>query len=160
MPADDTANLPEDPLPAGLPPCVNATNHNLKGRANLFTAMTAAGMTWREYSESMNPGQDWRFNGVADPTLIAADHVYPGGSPVGALGSPRIRLPFPAALYVTKHNGTVVFQDVRSSPEFPKNNRTLGGGQWDDAIRHSPSTPPAGMSISSAPTCCRATWGS
>jgi hypothetical protein len=70
------------------------------------------------------------------------DHVYPEGSPVGAIGSKGLRLPFPASLYATKHNATVAFQDVRSSPEFLKNNRTMGGGQWDDAIKHSPSTPP------------------
>ena len=146
MPADDTANLPEDPLPPGLPPCVNDTNHNIKGRANLFTAMTTAGLAWHEYSGSKNPGTDWRFNGAADPTLIAADHVYPADSPVGALGSPRVRLPFPLGLYVTKHNGSVTFQNVRSAPEFSKNNRTLGGGQWDEAIKHSPSTP-AGWNV-------------
>ena len=28
----------------------------------------------------------------------------------------------------------MAFQDVRSAPEFTRNNRTLGGGQWDDAI--------------------------
>ncbi len=125
-------------MPADRAPCVNPTNHNLKHRANLFTAMTAAGMSWRMYSESMNPGRDWRLNGAADPTLVADDHVYPADSPVGAIGTKGLRLPFPASLYMTKHNGTVAFQDVRSSPEFAKNNRTLGGGQWDDAIRRSP----------------------
>ena len=83
---------------------------------------------------------------MADPSLVAADHVYREDSPVGALGSPGLRLPFPGSLYATKHNGSVAFQDVRSSPEFLKNNRTLGGGQWDDAIRHSPSTP-AGWNV-------------
>jgi hypothetical protein len=38
VPAGDTADLPEDPLPAGMPPCTKATSHNIKGRANLFTA--------------------------------------------------------------------------------------------------------------------------
>ena len=142
VPEGDTANLPEDVVPAGRPPCVNATNHNLKHRANLFTAMTAAGMSWRMYNESMNPGRDWRLNGVADPTLVADDHLYPADSPVGALGTTGLRVPFPASLYMTKHNGTVSFQELRSSPDFAKNNRTLGGGQWDDAIRRSPSTPP------------------
>lgn len=142
----DTANLPEDPLPEGMMPCVHATNHNLKHRANLFTAMTKAGLSWRMYSESMNPGRDVRLNGVADPTLIATDHVYPADSPVAAIGNPKLRLPFPASLYMTKHNGTVNFQDLRSSPDFSKNNRTLGGGQWDEAIRQSPNTP-AGWSV-------------
>jgi hypothetical protein len=146
VPEGDAADLPEDPLPEGRAPCVLATNHNLKHKANLFTAITAAGMSWRMYSESMNPGRDWRLNGAADPTLVAADHIYPAGSPVGAIGSQGLLLPFPASLYATKHNGTVAFQDVRSSPEFRKNNRTMGGGQWDDAIRTSPATP-AGWNV-------------
>jgi hypothetical protein len=108
--------------------------------------MTAAGMSWRMYNESMNPGRDWRLNGAADPTLVADDHLYPAGSPVGAIGTKGLRLPFPASLYMTKHNGTVAFQDVRSSPDFAKNNRTLGGGQWDDAIRRSPARP-AGWNV-------------
>ena len=141
VPEGDTADLPEDGVPAGRSPCVNPTNHNLKHRANLFTAMTAAGLSWRMYSGSMNPGRDWRLNGAADPTLVADDHLYPADSPVGALGTKGLRLPLPASLYATKHNGSVIFQDVRSSPDFAKNNRTLGGGQWDDAIRRSPSTP-------------------
>jgi hypothetical protein len=142
VPEGDSADLPDDPLPEGREPCIHLTNHNLKHKANLFTALTAAGMSWRMYNESMNPGRDWRLNGAADPTLVADDHVYPEGSPVGAIGSKGLRLPFPASLYATKHNATVAFQDVRSSPEFLKNNRTMGGGQWDDAIKHSPSTPP------------------
>ncbi len=146
VPAGDTANLPEDDLPPGRAPCVNPTNHNLKHTANLFSAMTAAGLSWRMYSESMNPGRDWRLNGAADPTLVADDHLYSADSPLGAIGTKGLRLPFPAYLYVTKHNASVIFQDVRSSPGFAKNNRTLGGGQWDEAIRRSPSTP-AGWNI-------------
>jgi hypothetical protein len=37
--------------------------------------MSEAGMTWRVYSESMNPGRDWRLDGVADETILAPDHV-------------------------------------------------------------------------------------
>src|SRR4029079_6737950 len=67
-------------------------------------------------------------------------------SPVGAIGSKSLMLPFAASLYATKHNATTHFPDVRSSPECVKNNRTLGGGQWDDAIRKSPKTP-AGWNV-------------
>jgi hypothetical protein len=141
VPAGDTANLPEDPLPAGMSPCTNVTSHNIKGRANLFTALSAAGMTWRIYSESMNPGRDWRLRGVADSTLVANDHVYPASSPVGAIGNPKLKLPFPGALYATKHNPSLPFQNVRSSADFRGANRTMGGGQWDDAIKQSPATP-------------------
>jgi hypothetical protein len=146
VPEGDTANLPEDDVPAGRLPCVNPTNHNLKHRASLFTAMTAAGLSWRMYNGSMNPGRDWRLNGAADPALVAEDHLYPADSPVGAIGTKGLRLPFPAFLYVTKHNASTLFQDVRKSPDFAKNNRTLGGGQWDDAIRRSPATP-AGWNV-------------
>jgi hypothetical protein len=140
-PEGDAADAPDDPVPAGLEPCAAPSNHNFKGRANLYSAIANAGMTWRVYSGSIHPGGDWRFNGVADPSIVAADHVYPKDSPVGALGSPRLRLPMPASLYASKHNASVNFQDVRSSPDFAKYNRTLGGGQWDSAIRQSPSTP-------------------
>jgi hypothetical protein len=141
VPEEDTADLPEDPLPAGMQPCVNPTNHNIKNRANLFTALSAGGMSWRIYNESMNPGRDWRLRGVADKTLVARDNVYPASSPVGAIGNPNLKLPLPDALYATKHNPTLAFQNVRSSADFKGANRTMGGGQWDEAIRHSPSTP-------------------
>jgi len=146
VPAGDTADLPEDPLPAGLnPTCTNAANHNFKNKPNLFNAMTKNGMTWRIYSESMNAGRDWRLNGASDPTLVAQDHVYLAGtSPISTsttLGNPNLMLTFPSGLYATKHNATISFQNVRSAPEFLSSNRTMGGGQWDDAIRNSPNTP-------------------
>ncbi len=142
LPANDLADAPEDPLPPGLGPCVNATNHNIKHRPNLLTTLEGAGMTWRVYNESTNPGRDVRLDGVSDPTLLAADHVYPAGSPVGAIGNANLILPFPSGLYATKHNPAMPFQDVRSAFDFFTNNRTMGGGQWDDAIRNSPNTPP------------------
>jgi hypothetical protein len=140
-PADDTADLPEDPLPAGMAPCTNPTNHNIKNRPNLFSAMSEAGMTWRVYSESMNPGRDWRLDSAADETVLAPDHVYPADSPVGAIGTPGLMLAMPARLYATKHNASVAFQAVRSSPEFVRNNRTMGGGQWDAAMKAAQATP-------------------
>ena len=141
VPAGDTADLPEDPLPAGMPPCTNPTNHNIKNKPNLLSAMSAAGMTWRVYSESMNPGRDWRLDSVADDTILAPDRVYPADSPVGAIGTPGLMLRMPARLYATKHNASVAFQAVRSSPEFVRNNRTMGGGQWDAAMKAAPGTP-------------------
>jgi hypothetical protein len=141
VPEGDKADLPEDILPAGMSPCTNPTNHNIKNRANLFTSLSARGMTWRVYSESMNPGRDWRLRGIADPKLIARDNVYPASSPVGAIGNSHLMLPFPDALYATKHNPTLAFQNVRSSADFKGANRTMGGGQWDEAIKNSPATP-------------------
>ncbi len=142
VPAGDTADVPEDSLPEGMPPCTNPTNHNIKNKPNLFSAISAAGMTWRIYSESMNPGRDWRLDSVADDTVLAPDRVYPAGSPVGAIGTPGLMLRMPARLYATKHNASVNFQAVRSSSEFVRSNRTMGGGQWDAAMKASPATPP------------------
>ncbi|MGH9422772.1 MAG: phosphoesterase, partial [Thermoanaerobaculia bacterium] len=104
VPAGDTADLPEDSLPAEMAPCANPTNHNIKNKPNLFSAMSAAGMTWRMYSESMNPGRDWRLDSAADDAILAPDRVYPAGSPVGAIGIPGLMLRMPARLYATKHN--------------------------------------------------------
>src|SRR5262249_29325175 len=150
VPTGDTADLPDDTLPAGMNPCTNATNHNIKNKPNLFSAMNRGGMSWRVYSESMNPGRDWRLNGAADATLLAADHVYPKGttpfSQAADVGNPNLMLRFAYKLYPTKHNGSVTFQDVRSASDFVANNRTLGGGQWDDAIRNSANTP-AGWNV-------------
>ena len=141
VPAGDTADVPEDPLPDGMPPCTNPTNHNIKNRPNLFSAMSAAGMTWRVYNESMNPGRDWRLDSKADDTIQALDHVYPADSTVGAIGTPGLMLSMPARLYATKHNASVAFQAVRGSPEFARDNRTMGGGQWDAAMKAAASTP-------------------
>jgi hypothetical protein len=141
VPAGDTADLPEDPLPAGMPPCTNPTNHNIKNKPNLFSAMSAAGMTWRIYSESMNPGRDWRLDSIGDDLILAPDRLYPADSPVGSIGTAGLMLRMPTRLYATKHNASVNFQAVRSSPEFVRNNRTLGGGQWDAAMKAAPGTP-------------------
>jgi hypothetical protein len=133
---DGPANALEDlPLPNGLVPCTQATNHNIKNRINLMNALTAGGMTWRVYSESMNPHRDPRLDGIADPTVVAFDHVYQVSDPVGAIGNPLLQIPFPAALYRPKHNESVNLQNVRSAPEFFDSNRTLGGGQWDEALK-------------------------
>ncbi|MBV8122618.1 MAG: phosphoesterase, partial [Paucibacter sp.] len=40
--------------------CSQSTNHNITGRGNLFNLLSSAGLQWRTYSESMNPGQDFR----------------------------------------------------------------------------------------------------
>jgi hypothetical protein len=116
------------------------TNHNITGKANLFNAITANGMTWRTYSESMNPGQDFRTDSVPDPGVIAQDHVYPPGTVggnVATIGNPQLVLPLPGNLYRTKHHPGMAYQNVRSEPDFKFSNRTLGGGQWDSALKNS-----------------------
>ncbi len=117
-----------------------AVNHNIVGKPNLFNALTAAGLTWRTYNESMNPGQDFRTDSVADPAVIAQDHIYAAGTLAGnatAVGTPNLDLPLPAGLYKTKHHPGMAYQNVRSAPEWKYSNRTMGGGQWDAALKTS-----------------------
>jgi hypothetical protein len=157
------ANAPQDlPLPTADQPglasspfaatCTqNKANHNIVGRPNLFNAITAAGMTWRTYNESMNPGQDIRTDSVADPAVTALDNIYAPGTAGGnasAIGTSGLVLPLPAGLYKTKHHPGMAFQNVRSAPEFRYSNRTLGGGQWDGALAASTKyTIPAGYNF-------------
>ncbi|KAI3595188.1 Acid phosphatase [Cupriavidus necator H850] len=147
------ANAPQDtPMPDNTQPGLarspfNATcistpnvNHNIVGHPNLFNAIAAAGMTWRTYSESMNPGQDFRTDSVADSAVTAPDNVYPPGTLNGntaQIGSSTAVLPMPAGLYKTKHHPGMAYQNVRSAPEWKYSNRTLGGGQWDAALKNS-----------------------
>lgn len=141
----DAANAILDlPLPTGSSACTNATNHNIKGKQNLFNALNSKGMNWRVYSESKNPGGDWRKDGSADTTIVAQDYLYTADEPVGAIGTPGLQVRLASALYAAKHNGSVFFQNVRSSPEFLKNNRTMGGGQWDEALK---AVAPSGWNI-------------
>ena len=117
-----------------------AVNHNIVGKPNLFNAMTSAGLTWRTYSESMNPGQDFRTDSVADAAVTAKDNVYPPGTLGGnsaAIGDATLTLPLPAGLYKTKHHPGMAYQNVRSAPEWKYSNRTMGGGQWDAALKNS-----------------------
>ena len=143
------ANAPQDlPLPTANQPglasspfaatCTqNLANHNIVGRPNIFNALTAAGMAWRTYSESMNPGQDFRTDSVGDTAVSVPDNVYPPGTVGGnatAVGTPGLLLPLPANLYRTKHHPGMAYQNVRSAPEFKYSNRTMGGGQWDSVL--------------------------
>jgi hypothetical protein len=115
-------------------------NHNIVGRPNLFNALTSAGLTWRTYSESMNPGQDVRADSIADPAVITKDNVYPANTIAGVatqMGDPTLNLPLPGGLYKTKHHPGMAYQDVRIAKEFAYSNRTLGGGQWDAVLKTS-----------------------
>lgn len=149
------ANAPQDlPLPVGgsspfTATCTDspAVDHNILGHPNLFNAMVSAGMTWRTYNESTNPGQDYRADGVADPNITALDHIYPAGSvQIGGstnssqIGTTGLVLPMPAQLYRTKHNPGMAYQNVRSEYDFVSSNRTLGGGQWVNASNYNATT--------------------
>jgi hypothetical protein len=158
------ANAPQDlPLPDKTQPglasspfaatCTQSAgvNHNIVGSPNLFNALTAKGLTWRTYSESMNPGQDFRTDSVADNAVVAADHVYAPGTlnnNGAAIGDATLQLPMPAGLYKTKHHPGMAYQNVRSAPEFKYSNRTMGGGQWDAQMMKSTAyTIPAGYDV-------------
>ncbi len=158
------ANAPQDlPLPTNTQPglakspfaatCTQTVgvNHNLVNRANLFNALTSNGMSWRTYSESMNPGQDFRTDSVADSAVVATDDVYPPGTLAGnttTIGNPNLNIPLPAGLYKTKHHPGMAYQNVRSAVEFNSSNRTLGGGQWDSQLLNSSDYAiPAGYNI-------------
>jgi hypothetical protein len=127
-----------------------AANHNITA-PNLFNALTTQGLTWRTYSESMNPGQDFRTDSVADKSVVANDNVYPVGTignNTATVGDAALVLPMPAGLYKTKHHPGMAYQNVRSAPEFKYSNRTLGGGQWDKAIlKSSAYAIPAGYDV-------------
>ncbi|WP_244196115.1 alkaline phosphatase family protein [Paraburkholderia susongensis] len=101
----------------------SSANHNVQA-PNLFTLLSQAGMTWRTYSESMNPGQDPRADSIAEPTISAA---YAGP---GANGTAYT---MPAALYKTKHSPAMPYQQARNLPEFFANNRTIFGTQYPAA---------------------------
>ena len=128
-----------------------AVNHNIVGKPNLFNALSAAGLTWRTYNESLNPGQDFRTDSVADAAVVAADHVYAPGTVGGnttTIGTTGLSLPLPAGLYKTKHHPGMAYQNVRSAPEWKYSNRTMGGGQWDAAFANATAyATPAGYDI-------------
>ena len=158
------ANTPMDlPLPTNTQPglanspfaatCTQAVgvNHNISNQPNLFTAIAGAGMNWRTYSESMNPGQDVRTDSIADSSIAAPDHVYAPGTTNGnaaTIGDPNLQLTLPAGLYKTKHHPGMAYQTARSSPDFKSSNRTLGGGQWDSVLLNSAKySIPAGYNL-------------
>lgn len=123
LPAGDAANQPTD-VYVPVSACNSDTKvHNLKGRRNMFSAMYNAGLGTRVYSESMNPGQDPRKDGVAN-TSISGKNPTSGTTET-----------MPAGLYKTKHHPAVNFDDVRNRPDFFRNlSRSVGGGQWDASI--------------------------
>jgi hypothetical protein len=130
IPTGDTAAAPTDALPTGASACNDPVAHNIKNARSMFSALKKAGMSWHVYNESMNPGQDVRVDSIADPTLIAKDN-----------NDPTIMLPYPGNLYRTKHNNSMGFDDVRNDGQFFQENRTMGGGQWDQAMIASPNRP-------------------
>ena len=123
VPDGDTADLPTDVYnPRGN--CVSDdASHNQVNRRNLFTAMYQAGLGTRVYSESMDPGQDPRVDGKGNAAIMGANAVSGDQEPMIS------------GLYKNKHHPAINFDDVRNRPDFFRNlTRSVGGGQWDDAI--------------------------
>ncbi|GAB2923191.1 hypothetical protein GCM10027093_73030 [Paraburkholderia jirisanensis] len=98
-------------------------NHNIQA-PSIFNLLSQAGMTWRTYSESMNPGQDPRVDSIADPA-ITDTYQGPGGTGVASV--------VPNALYKTKHHPGMAYQQTRKLPEFMADNRTIFGTQYTAA---------------------------
>ncbi|NKI94362.1 phosphoesterase [Rhizobacter sp. SG703] len=138
LPDKTQTGLQNSPFAATCTQAVGV-NHNITA-PNLFNALSAAGLTWRTYNESINPGQDYRTDSVADAAVIAADHVYAPGTlanNTAQIGTAGLALPLPAGLYKTKHHPGMAYQNVRSAPEWKYSNRTMGGGQWDAVMKNS-----------------------
>jgi Phosphoesterase family len=140
IPAGDTTDTPTDSLPVGetVANQCDSSNapsvHNIKNGRNVFITLENAGLSWHVYSESMNPGMDPRGNSTPDKTILAPDH-----------NNPSLLVFYPGA-YAPRHNPTLDFDDVRNDPSFTSNQRTMGGGQWDQAFLASSKTP-AGYNI-------------
>ncbi|WP_233833826.1 alkaline phosphatase family protein [Paraburkholderia sp. ZP32-5] len=102
-----------------------SANHNVQA-PSLFTLVSQAGMNWRTYSESMNPGQDPRADSITDPAVTG---TYTGPGAVAGSG------PFAIAggLYKTKHHPGMAYQSTRNLPEFMADNRTVFGTQFTPA---------------------------
>ncbi|APR38521.1 alkaline phosphatase family protein [Paraburkholderia sp. SOS3] len=100
-----------------------AANHNVSA-PSLFTLISQAGMNWRTYSESMNPGQDPRSDSIAD---AAVSDTYTGPGSVGTAFA------VPNGLYKTKHHPGMAYQTTRDLPEFYADNRTVFGTQYTAA---------------------------
>jgi hypothetical protein len=119
IPTQDTAHLSN----YGATACNvgNSASHNVQA-ASLFTLLSEAGMTWRTYSESMNPGQDPRADSIADAAVTG---TFTGGGVTGTAN-----YPVPGGLYKTKHHPGMAYQSARNLPEFFADNRTVGGSQY------------------------------
>ncbi|MDB5985454.1 MAG: phosphoesterase [Nevskia sp.] len=105
------------------------TNHNEPGD-NLFTLLSKAGLTWRTYSESMNPGQDVRSDSVADPA-VADTYNETDTDGTNVTGTPNFAVV--GGLYKVKHGPSIAYQAARLLPEFVADNRTIFGTQYTEA---------------------------
>ena len=107
----------------------SGTNHNAPGD-NLFTLLSKAGLTWRTYSESMNPGQDVRSDSVADPAVV---DTYNETDTDGTNVTGTANFAVVGGLYKVKHGPSIAYQTARLLPEFVADNRTIFGTQYTAA---------------------------
>ena len=115
----------------------SSANHNIAGQPTLFTLLSSAGLSWRTYSESMNPGQDPRTDAITDPSVSAGYNGATEAAGTAAAGLTSTSLQMPGALYKTKHHPGMAYQSVRSMPEFFADNRTIFGTQYFAALKNS-----------------------
>lgn len=112
--------------------------HNILGD-NLFTLLSKAGLTARTYSESMNPGQDPRSDGVADAAVVGK---YSGTDINGVAVADANSYAVPGGLYKVKHGPAIAYQAARDLPEFYADNRTIFGSQYTEADWHNQTAYP------------------
>jgi hypothetical protein len=122
LPPQDGHHLPD----FGSASCAVGANasHNILQQPTIFNLLSQAGMTWRTYNESMNPGQDPRVDGVAD---AAVTDVYTGP------GGNGTAFPVPDGLFKTEHHPGLTYQAARNLPEFNADTRTIFGTQYTAA---------------------------
>lgn len=145
LPPLDSAHLASYSTTAGAA-CSSApttgTNHNVPGD-NLFTLLSKSGLTWRAYSESMNPGQDVRADSIADAAVV---NTYKQTDIDGTTITGTTDYAVVGGLYKVKHGPAMAYQTARMLPEFVANHRTIFGTQYteDDWKKTSVYTVPTG----------------
>ncbi|WP_460910966.1 alkaline phosphatase family protein [Paraburkholderia jirisanensis] len=122
LPPPDGHLLPD----FGSASCAVGANasHNILQQPTIFNLLSQAGMTWRTYNESINPGQDPRTDGVAD-AAVSDIYTGPGGNGTA--------FPVPDGLFKTEHHPGLVSQQTRNLPEFNADTRTIFGTQYTAA---------------------------
>ena len=148
--------------PAGWPVAVrqrDQSQHQATGRI-CISAMTAAGMIWRVYSESREPGTRLAVQRRGGPgARRAGSRVSRGESGRCARVSRACGSRSPRSVRDEAQRVHRRFQDVRSSPEFSAEQSHAGRRPMGRRDSAEPVDARAGTSISSAPTCSRGDVG-
>ena len=140
VPAGDTADAVEDTLPPGFAPCTqrDEPQHEEAEPVHRDDRRGHDVADVQRVDES-RPRLAVR-TASTDATIVAPDHLYDqkrrGRRGHRHAGPDAAHARQPVHDQAQRH---VSFQDVRSAPEFVSSNRTMGGGQWDEAMRRSPT---------------------